>query len=169
MVSEGTFRLDLYYRINVVTIKAPSLADHLEDVPVLAQFLIRQYADLYNKRLTGLAPGALALLQAYDWPGNVRELENALQTAIIRADTDVIQAEDLPETLQEEDAFEASDVPQVGSFERLLRDFKVKLATKAIEDCKGNKTLAARSLNISRAYLHRLIRLPEDIGASDAA
>jgi DNA-binding NtrC family response regulator len=109
------------------------------------------------------------LLQAYDWPGNVRELENALQTAIIRADTDVIQAEDLPETLQEEDAFEASDVPQVGSFERQLRDFKVKLATKAIEDCKGNKTLAARSLNISRAYLHRLIRLPEDVGTSDAA
>src|SRR5690242_2460556 len=76
MVEEGSFRLDLYYRINVVTIKAPPLADHLEDVPVLAQFFIRQYADLYNKRVTGLAPSALALLQEYDWPGNVRELEN---------------------------------------------------------------------------------------------
>ena len=59
MVSEGTFRLDLYYRINVVTIKAPALADHLEDVPVLAEFFVKQYSDLYNKRLTGLAPGAL--------------------------------------------------------------------------------------------------------------
>jgi DNA-binding NtrC family response regulator len=169
MVEEGSFRLDLYYRINVVTIKAPPLADHLEDVPVLAQFFIRQYADLYNKRVTGLAPGALALLQEYDWPGNVRELENALQTAIIRADTDVIQVADLPERLQEQEPVEASDVPQLGSFERLLRDFKVKVATKAIEDCKGNKTLAARKLNISRAYLHRLIRLPDDIETSEVA
>lgn len=169
MVSEGTFRLDLYYRINVITIKAPALADHLEDVSVLANFFIKQYSDLYNKRVVGLAPSAIALLREYDWPGNVRELENAIQTAIIRADTDMIQAADLPDRLQEQDALEASDLPQVGSFERLLRDFKVKVATKAIEDCKGNKTLAARSLNISRAYLHRLIRLPEDVGTSDAA
>jgi DNA-binding NtrC family response regulator len=169
MVSEGTFRLDLYYRINVISIKAPALADHLEDVPVLANFFLKQYSDLYSKRVTGLAPSALALLREYDWPGNVRELENAIQTAIIRADSDVIQASDLPERLQEQDVLEASDVPQIGSFERLLRDFKLRVATKAIEDCKGNKTLAARSLNISRAYLHRLIRLPEDLGTSDAA
>ncbi len=169
MIAEGTFRLDLYYRINVITIKAPALADHLEDVPVLADYFIHHYSDLYNKRVRGLAPEARAMLQEYDWPGNVRELENALQTAIIRADSDLIQAADLPEHLQEQEVLEASDVPQIGSFEKLLRDFKVKLATKAIEDCKGNKTLAARSLNISRAYLHRLIRLPEDIGSIDAA
>src|SRR5207248_4326439 len=63
MVSEGTFRLDLYYRINVITIKAPALADHLEDVPILADFFIRHYSDLYNKRVRGLAPEARALLQ----------------------------------------------------------------------------------------------------------
>ncbi|MGI8958217.1 MAG: sigma-54 interaction domain-containing protein [Bryobacteraceae bacterium] len=169
MVSEGTFRLDLYYRINVMIIKAPALADHLEDVPVLAKSFVKQYSDLYGKQVTGLAPGALALLQEYDWPGNVRELENAIQSAIIRADGDMIQAIDLPERLQEQDVLDATDVPQLGTFERLLRDYKVKLATKAIEECKGNKTLAARSLNISRAYLHRLIRLPEDIENIDAA
>jgi DNA-binding NtrC family response regulator len=169
MVAEGTFRLDLYYRINVMTIKAPALADHLEDVPVLSKFFVRQYSDLYNKRVAGLAPSALALMQEYDWPGNVRELENAIQSAIIRADGDMIQAADLPERLQEQQALEATDVPQLGTFERLLRDYKVKLATKAIEDCKGNKTLAARSLNISRAYLHRLIRLPDDVENIDAA
>ncbi len=169
MVAEGTFRLDLFYRINVVTIKAPALADHLEDVRVLACFFLKQYSDVYNKSVTGFAPGALALLQQYDWPGNVRELENAIQTAIIRADGDLIQGMDLPENLHEQEALEMSEVPQIGSFETLLRDFKVRLATKAIEDCKGNKTLAARSLNISRAYLHRLIRSPEDIGTIDAA
>jgi DNA-binding NtrC family response regulator len=169
MVAEGTFRLDLYYRINVMTITAPALADHLEDVPVLANFFVKQYSELYNKRVTGLAPSALALLQEYDWPGNVRELENAIQSAMIRADGDLIQAADLPERLQEQDVAEATDVPQLGTFERLLRDYKVKLATKAIEDCKGNKTMAARSLNISRAYLHRLIRLPDDDEDTDAA
>jgi DNA-binding NtrC family response regulator len=88
---------------------------------------------------------------------------------MIRADGDLIHAADLPERLQEQDVLEATDVPQLGTFERLLRDYKVKVATKAIEDCKGNKTMAARSLNISRAYLHRLIRLPEDVEDTDAA
>jgi DNA-binding NtrC family response regulator len=171
MVTEGTFRLDLFYRINVVTIKSPALADHPEDIPALAEYFVRQYSDLYLKRVTGIAPNALALLQEYDWPGNVRELENVIQSAIVVADTQVIQANDLPERFQEPDLEDDRDIPQVGSFERLLRDFKVRVAAKAIEDCKGNKTLAARSLNISRSYLHRLVRLPEEpeAAATDVA
>jgi DNA-binding NtrC family response regulator len=170
MVAEGTFRLDLFYRINVMSIKAPALGRHPEDIPALAEFFVRQYSDIFQKRITGIAPHAMALLQGYDWPGNVRELENVIQSAIICADTEVIQASALPERFQEPDlGDDATDVPQVGSFERLLRDFKIRLATKAIEDCKGNKTLAARSLNISRAYLHRLIRLPEESEAADVA
>jgi DNA-binding NtrC family response regulator len=170
MVAEGTFRLDLFYRINVMSIKAPALGRHPEDIPALAEFFVRQYSDIFQKRITGIAPNALELLQGYHWPGNVRELENVIQSAIICADTEVIQANALPERFQEPDLGDAAaDVPQVGSFERLLRDFKVRLATKAIEDCKGNKTLAARSLNISRAYLHRLIRLPEESEAADVA
>ncbi len=161
MVSEGTFRLDLFYRINVMTINAPGLADRPEDIPALARYFLRQYSELYQKRVLRIAPNALAMLQQYDWPGNVRELENAIQSAIICADGDSIEPEDLPERLREQEIEEDGDVAQVGSFERLLRDYKVKLATKAIEDCNGNKTLAARSLNISRAYLHRLIRLAE--------
>jgi DNA-binding NtrC family response regulator len=161
MVSEGTFRLDLYYRINVMTINAPGLVDRPEDIPALARYFLRQYCELYQKRVVRIAPTALAMLQQYDWPGNVRELENAIQSAIICADGESIEPEDLPERLREQEIEEEGDVAQVGSFERLLRDYKVKLATKAIEDCNGNKTLAARSLNISRAYLHRLIRLSE--------
>jgi DNA-binding NtrC family response regulator len=169
MVSEGTFRLDLFYRINVMTIKAPALGRHPEDIPVLADFFVRQYSDIFQKRITGIAPHALELLQGYDWPGNVRELENVIQSAIICANTEVIQANDLPECFRESDLADDVELPQIGSFETLLRDFKVRLATKAIEDCNGNKTLAARSLNISRAYLHRLIRLQEDPDAADVA
>ncbi|HEX7362823.1 MAG TPA: sigma-54 dependent transcriptional regulator [Bryobacteraceae bacterium] len=162
MVEEGKFRLDLYYRINVMTIKAPSLADHVDDIPSLTQFFIGQYADSYNKWVTGIAPDALATLQAYDWPGNVRELENVIQSSIICADGQIIQVKDLPERLQEPVLSLDEDLVQCGSFERLIRDFKVKVAIKALEDCHGNKTLAARSLSISRAYLHRLVRLSGD-------
>lgn len=168
MVAEGTFRLDLYYRINVVTIKAPALARHPDDIPALAESFVKQYSDMFGKQIIGLSNGALELLKGYDWPGNVRELENVIQSAIIAANTEIIEANDLPEHLQEAEPSADTDFPQIGSFERLLRDFKVKLAMKAIEDCSGNKTLAARSLSISRAYLHRLIRASEDEAADVA-
>jgi transcriptional regulator with PAS, ATPase and Fis domain len=158
MIAAGTFRLDLFYRINVMTIKAPALADHSEDIPGLAMFFVKQYSELYEKWVSGIAPKAMAALQGYHWPGNVRELENVIQSAIVCADTEIIELKDLPESFQEAGAETDEDVPQLGSFERLLREFKTRLALKAIEDCHGNKTLAARSLNISRAYLHRLIR-----------
>ena len=169
MVTDGTFRLDLFYRINVMTIKSPSLADHPEDIPSLARFFVKRYSELYNKRVTHVTAAALAALQEYEWPGNVREMENVIQSAIIRTDTEAIQASDLPDRFQQTTVPDDADLPQVGSFERLLRDFKLKIAMKAIEDCKGNKTLAARSLNISRAYLHRLIRVEEGVDAIDAA
>jgi DNA-binding NtrC family response regulator len=172
MVEERTFRLDLFYRINVMSIKVPSLADHAEDIPALADLFVCQYADQFQKRIAGIAPDAVSLLQAYDWPGNVRELENAIQSSIVRADDDVIQPGDLPEQFQQTRRAVADGLADIesihgGSFERMLRDFKFRVATKALENCNGNKTLAARSLDISRAYLHRLIRSQEDSGITD--
>jgi DNA-binding NtrC family response regulator len=170
MVAEGKFRLDLYYRINVMTINAPPLADHPEDVPILANHFLRKYSDAYCKKVTSIGPSAMQILENYDWPGNVRELENAIQGSIIRADSDTISPQDLPEPLQDRDPVAVDgDYPRLGTFERMLRDYKVKLAIKAIEDCNGNKTLAARSLDISRAYLHRLIRLSGQVDTADVA
>ena len=170
MIAEGTFRLDLYHRLNVVSIESPALADRSDDIPALADLFISRYSDMYMKRVTGISPAAVALLQEYDWPGNVRELENVIQSAIVCSDNEIIQASDLPKRFQEMEMVDVGcDIAQVGSFERMLRDFKVRVATKAIEDCRGNKTLAARSLNISRSYLHRLIRLPEEPDEADVA
>lgn len=162
MVAEHTFRLDLYYRVNVMKINCPSLADRPEDIPFLAQHFLERYSELYNKAVTSISPSALTLLQDYSWPGNIRELENVIQGAIILTEDGSIDPEDLPEPLQQQDALLEVETAPSGNFDRLLRDYKVKLASKAIQDCNGNKTLAARSLNISRAYLHRLIRLGED-------
>jgi len=170
MITEGKFRLDLFYRINVMSIKSPALADHPDDIPVLAESFLKQYSEMYDKIVTHISPDAVAALQAHEWPGNVRELENVIQSAIICADTEVIQVKDLPERFRDAELLvDADEVVQAGTFERLLRDFKVKIAIKAIEDCRGNKTMAARSLNISRAYLHRLIRSTDEVESADVA
>jgi DNA-binding NtrC family response regulator len=158
MVAQGKFREDLYYRINVMKIEAPPLQEHPDDIAPIAAHFLKRYAETYRKPVEEINAGAMALLQNYSWPGNVRELENVIQRAIILAHGETIDAEDLPRNLHEEAVVNIEDYQATGSFERQLRDFKVKLAVNAIRENNGNKTLAARSLRISRAYLHRLIR-----------
>jgi DNA-binding NtrC family response regulator len=159
LVAEGKFRQDLYYRINVMKIETPSLVEHAEDIPQIAIHFVERYAQSFGKQITGIDNGAMAVLQNYSWPGNVRELENVLQQAVIVADTRQIRADHLPAQLREgSPAIFSDDSLPTGSFERQLRDYKIRLAENAIRENNGNKTLAARSLSISRAYLHRLIR-----------
>jgi DNA-binding NtrC family response regulator len=167
LVAEGKFRQDLYYRINVMRIESPALQEHPEDIPQIAEHFLRHYAQMFQKPMDAIEPEAVLMLQNYPWPGNVRELENVMQRAIILAPGMTLRAEDLTLSLPEEDDVESEDVVNIGdyhpagSFERQLRDYKVKLAVTAVRENNGNKTLAARSLSISRAYLHRLIRLAE--------
>ena len=161
LVSQGKFRLDLYYRINVVKVNVPPLQERVEDIPQIAMHFLRQYSEQYQKLVEEIHPSAMALLQSYSWPGNVRELENVIQRAIIVASGEIIRVEDLPLNIQSESVINFGDFHPANSFERQLRDYKVKLAETAVRENHGNKTLAARSLNISRAYLHRLIRLAE--------
>lgn len=160
MVTEGSFRQDLYYRINVLGIKAPPLRDHTEDIPLLVMHFIGKYSALYGKPPARVTPSAMTLLVEYEWPGNVRELENVVQGAIIMADDGTIHPKNLPIAMQQPDLLGLGDSLPGDSFEEQLQDYKIKLAHKAIQECHGNKTLAARSLQISRTYLHRLIRDP---------
>lgn len=168
MVAQGKFRQDLYYRINVMRIDAPSLQEHAEDIPAISLHFLRQYSEMYEKPMEDIDPEAMTLLQNYAWPGNVRELENVIQRAIIVASTTSIRVEDLPRNIQEESVISIDDYHPANSFERQLRDYKIKLAATAVRENNGNKTLAARSLNISRAYLHRLIRLAEPGAIAEA-
>jgi len=166
LVAEGKFRQDLFYRINVMRIESPSLHDRAEDIPRLASHFLRHYSKLFQKPMEDIAPDALATLQSYPWPGNVRELENVIQRAIILATGDLIRIEDLPLNSREdvadsEDVVDIGEYQPTGSFERQLRDYKIRLAVNAVREHAGNKTMAARSLSISRAYLHRLLRLAE--------
>jgi DNA-binding NtrC family response regulator len=161
MVAQGKFRQDLYYRINVMKIETPTLQAHAEDIPQIAMHFLRHYGQLFQKKMAGIEPEALTILQDYHWPGNVRELENVIQRAIILAPGNMLRAEDLPRNLHEEAVTNEQDCIPGGSFEHQLREYKIKLAETALRENNGNKTLAARSLSISRGYLHRLIRLAE--------
>lgn len=165
MVEAGTFRTDLYFRINVMQIHVPALRERTEDIPTLAVHFLRKYSKEYDKPVNDIRPNAMELLVAYDWPGNIRELENVVQGAVILTDGDSIARSDLPEHLQVEE--DVCDRMMAETFGELLHQFKIDVANKAVAECNGNKTLAARKLNVSRAYLHRLLRkLPEPISGA---
>jgi DNA-binding NtrC family response regulator len=164
MVAEGKFRQDLYYRINVMKIETPALQEHAEDIPQIATHFLHHYSEIFQKSMTGIEGSAMTILQNYPWPGNVRELENVIQRAIILAPGTTLRGEDLPQNMREEAVTISEDCIPGGSFERQLRDYKIRLAENAVKENNGNKTLAARSLSISRAYLHRLIRLNDTGG-----
>ena len=161
LLAEGKFRQDLFFRINVMKIEAPPLRDRVEDIPPIASHFLNVYCRSFHKPKMSFAPDAMELLKGYAWPGNVRELENVVQQAIIMSTGKVVQAQDLPWNSREAFAAvpESEEQFPSGSFERLLRDYKINLALTAVRDNNGNKTVAARRLHISRAYLHRLIRL----------
>jgi DNA-binding NtrC family response regulator len=172
MVEAGTFRQDLYFRVNVMTINVPALRQRTEDIPMLARHFLKAYAAEYEKPVTDIRPNAMELLVDYDWPGNIRELENVIQGAVIRADGDCITRAELPDALQQLDEEKAVDTGlcvEPGCFEDQLWQFKVSIANRAISECNGNKSLAARKLRVSRAYLHRLIRMASPAESSDAA
>jgi DNA-binding NtrC family response regulator len=161
MVTDGKFRQDLFYRINVMKIEIPSLNERPEDIAPIASHFLNHYARVFQKPMAAIEPEAMAVLEGYPWPGNVRELENVMQRSVILARGKTLRLENLPATLREKSNANVEEAVSGGTFEHKLRDYKVRLAAEAVRENNGNKTLAARSLSISRAYLHRLIRLAD--------
>jgi DNA-binding NtrC family response regulator len=166
MVETGAFRKDLYYRVNVMEIQVPPLRERTEDIPMLARHFLKYYSAEYGKFVDDIRPNAMEGLVEYEWPGNVRELENVIQGAVIRADGSSIHRADLPEHFQPVAAGTVDNADGT-NFESMLRRFKFELVNRTLEDCNGNKTLAAQKLGLSRAYLHRLIRLKPEADVVD--
>ena len=154
-VEKGSFRDDLYYRLNVVTIKLPALRERREDIPLLANYFLSRCTPGVRK-VSGISGRARACLVAYDWPGNVRELQHAIESAVILGTSDQIQPEDLPEAVW--DATPAVDGEDANSYHVSVREQKSELILGAIEQAGGNITEAAKVLRLNPNYLHRLIR-----------
>jgi len=160
-VSQGLFRQDLYYRLDVVRINAPALRERPEDVSLLVDHFLQMYARKFGLPLPEVDPDTLIILRNYPWPGNVRELEHVIESSLIVSRGEAIGPYHLPERFVQNAAniVDIAGYLRDSSFDEQLSNFKLKLATAAVRQHNGNKTLAARSLNISRPYLHRLLRL----------
>lgn len=153
-IAAGTFRQDLYYRLNVIALTLPPLRERRDDIPLLAYYFIAKYSKKCKRLVSGIAPETRNCLMAYDWPGNVREMENAIERAVVLGNTDVIMPDDLPESL-----LVAGPVSQhLPNYHEAVSELKKKVILQAIEQANGNFTDAARLLGIHSTNLHRLIR-----------
>jgi Nif-specific regulatory protein len=161
-VNAGTFRNDLFYRLNVITVTLPPLRDRREDIPKLATHFIAKAARNSKSRLKPISPEAQACLMSYHWPGNVRELENALERAIVLGSSNTILPEDLPEAI-----LEAAQTPPTaaGNYYREIADFKKQLLTQALLRADSKYVQAAQALGLHPNSLLRLIR---NLGIKDA-
>lgn len=154
-VEEGSFRNDLYYRLNVVSFEMPPLRERREDILLLANFFAAKFSDRNNRTQAGIADAARAHLMEYNWPGNVRELENVVERAIVLGSSDVILPEDLPQLMVEQ---EAVDGGPMTNFSDAVKQSKKHLIIKAIGEASGNYTKAAKLLGVHPNHLHRLVR-----------
>jgi DNA-binding NtrC family response regulator len=155
-IREGTFREDLFYRLNVISCTLPTLRERPEDVTLLASHFAARFGFKLGRRVAGFTPEARALLQRYAWPGNVRELSNAIERAIVLGEGDLIRPEDLPETILETPSGSGAKAP-VTRFHETVNETKKRLILDAVEQAGGNITKAAELLGLNANYLHRLI------------
>jgi len=154
MVADGSFRQDLYYRVNVIGVNVPSLLDHADDIPQLVDFLIEKH-NYQNSTSTLISTEALAALQAYTFPGNVRELENILERALALCDDDRIEAVDLqlPETASSSDEDQAS-------LGEMTRNLEKEHIASALENNRWNQSATARALGLTlRQLRYRIDKL----------
>lgn len=154
MVAEKSFREDLFYRLSVVNLELPPLRERRGEIPVLIRRFIAEFAKENQRDVDGIEPDALERLVQYDWPGNIRELRNCIECMVVLAKGHELTLTDIPENIRE--ARPVAAVPEekelpVGTFEATERE----LIEKALAECNGNRTAAAKLLGISRRTLHR--------------
>lgn len=153
-IRNGTFRQDLYYRLNVISLTLPPLRDRREDIPLLAYYFVAKYSKKCKRLVSAVSPETRNCLVAYDWPGNVRELENAIERAVVLGNTDVLMPDDLPEAL-----WAATPSPRsLPNYHEAVNEMKKQLILRTLEQSNGSYTEAAKALGIHPTNLHRLIR-----------
>ncbi len=162
-VKKGSFREDLFYRLNVVRLSLPPLRERREDIELLALYYASEHGKRVKRRIAGVSQEALEILKRYDWPGNVRELANVIERAVVLGTTELILPEDLPESMLET---KSASVAGTGRYHDAVTERKKELILEAVSRSGGSITEAAKLLGLHPNYLHRLIRnlgLREDL------
>jgi two-component system response regulator HydG len=145
------FRRELYYRLNVVSVRTSALRDRPEDIPLLARHFIRKFGDEIGRPVRGLSPEAEAALVRYPWPGNVRQLENAIERAVVLGSTDLVVPEDLPPELFEGDA-------AISTYDDAITACKRAIVGRALAISGGDYKETAAILGLCPTSVHRFIR-----------
>lgn len=156
MIADGSFREDLYYRLNVVTILLPPLRKRREDIALLTDAFVRKYADANGKEVRGISREAMDLLTRHDFPGNVRELENIIQRAVVLTRDEIVTTADLPPTLREgtvPEGIPEHSIFELGDLTARVESLEDILIDKALAQSGGNQVKAAALLNISERTL----------------
>ena len=156
MVADGQFRADLYYRLNVITLNTPPLRGRLEDLPLLAEYLVDHICRQQGIPVHGISPTGIERLRRHDWPGNVRELSNVLERALLMSDGDILEAADLDPVMPPPSV---APLPTggMGGIAEAVAQAEREAILAALRSSLGNKAQAARLLGISRAALYEKI------------
>ncbi len=150
-MEKGTFRNDLFYRLNVIPIIIPPLRERVEDIPTLGMEFLERVAKRLGKTMRGFSAEAMEAMSRYGWPGNVRELENVIERTVVLTKGDLIQVQDLPQNLRDESGSQADLRLSLGENERLY-------ILKTLAECNWNKKLAASLLGINRSSLYSKLK-----------
>jgi len=152
-IREGSFRSDLYYRLNVIPLHMPALRDHPEDIPVLAQNFLKRCTQRFERQVEGFTPDALDALVRYDWPGNVRELENLIERVVVLNRSGTIELADVPANMRQ-----GSKAGSYAGIPGTLQDLERQTILDTLREAEGNKKLAAKRLGIHRSTLYAKMR-----------
>jgi DNA-binding NtrC family response regulator len=156
MVAERTFREDLFFRLGMVEIRLPQLADRKEDLPLLLRHFVDKFAQAYNKPIQGFTRKAEIAMNSYSWPGNIRELEGVVGAAAMMAEPPLIDVGDLPPQVTSSTGMAAGNADGM-NLNLSLEDIQVVHAHRVVDSMNGDKVRAAQVLGVSRATLYRLL------------
>ncbi len=160
-VARGNFREDLFYRLNVVVLDVPALCDRQGDIPLLSDYFFNSFAEKNNRQVAGITPECMDILNRYPWPGNVRELENSIERGVILMRGEYLDTDGLPMAIQRwADSHEPADVPEPST----LKEAEKALILKTLEETGGNRSEAARRLQITRKTLLNKLKSYEKQG-----
>ncbi len=161
LVEDGSFREDLYYRLNVITLSLPPLRKRSEDIPLIAQHFLSLYGEENEKEIEKLSPGAMELLMDYHWPGNVRELENAIERAVVLSTSEIIDVDLLPSTIRQPNSITVpqASLPTNGiSLKEAVSAYERQLIIKALQASGGVQKRAAELLKVKPTTLHEMMK-----------
>jgi transcriptional regulator with PAS, ATPase and Fis domain len=157
-LDEGTFRNDLYYRINTLTIQIPPLRERKEDIPLLANHFLSIYAKTHNKKVSSIAPEVIEQLMNYSWPGNVRELEKVMERGVVLSKANIIYLDQIPQEIKEAGTNKQYQNSTGKTLSESVEILEKSMIKEALDTTSGNREKAAKVLGISLRSLQYKIK-----------